>query len=126
MPPSRRNKYGAKAEVVDGLRFDSGGEARRYEELCLLQVAGHVRDLRIHVPYPIVVNETYVCRYEADFVYELLDDDGRWRGVVEDCKGFRTDVYKLKAKLMLAVHGIEILETVPPSARRNKKKMALL
>lgn len=46
------------------------------------------------------------CEYVADFVYK----DGHGRTVVEDAKGYRTDVYKLKKKLMLYVHGIEIME----------------
>jgi hypothetical protein len=46
------------------------------------------------------------CKYIADFVYR--DRDGN--RVVEDCKGFRTPVYKLKKKLMLHVHGIRIVE----------------
>jgi hypothetical protein len=30
--------------------------------------------------------------------------------VVEDVKGFKTPVYRLKKKLMLAVHGIIVVE----------------
>lgn len=138
MPPSRsRNKYNAVGRRVDGIYFDSTGESRRYEELKLLQDAGHIRNLRIHKPYPLVVNDVYIVGYEADFVYDIFDPegsyneyaverDGPWLTIVEDVKGQRLDEYKMKAKLMLAVYGIRILETVPPTARRAPKRAALL
>lgn len=44
--------------------------------------------------------------YIADFVYIK---DGQT--IVEDCKGFKTDTYKLKRALMLYKYGIRILET---------------
>ena len=56
--------------------------------------------------FKLVVNGTLIARYRADFVYIRGG-----RRVVEDAKGFRDRVYKLKRALMLACHGIEILET---------------
>ena len=103
----RRNKFGEKKTVVDGIKFDSGRESRRYLELKMLQKAGEIQGLRLQVPYLIVVNEKKICKYVADFVY--TDTNGN--EIVEDSKGFRTPEYRLKAKLMLAVHGIEIYET---------------
>jgi hypothetical protein len=44
--------------------------------------------------------------YVADFVYT---ENGKL--VVEDCKGCRTEVYKLKKKMTLYFHGIKIKET---------------
>lgn len=46
------------------------------------------------------------CTYIADFVYT---ENGKL--VVEDCKGMKTESYKIKKKLMLYVHGIQIKET---------------
>jgi hypothetical protein len=46
-----------------------------------------------------------ICRYVADFVY--VRDEKR---IVEDVKGLKTAVYKLKKRLMKAVHKIEIQE----------------
>jgi len=102
----RRNKFGNVRTVVDGRTFDSKKEARRYLELKRLQAAGAITALRLQVRFPLRVNGVAVGKYVADFVYVR---DGR--RVVEDVKGVRTAVYKLKCKLMLAVHGIEILET---------------
>lgn len=71
-----------------------------------LQIAGAISGLRLQVRFPLRVNGVTVANYLADFVYVR---DGR--RVVEDVKGMRTAVYKLKCRLMQAVHGIEILET---------------
>lgn len=102
----RPHKYGAKPTVVDGVRFPSQKEARRWGELKLLERAGEIRDLRRQVRFALDVNGIPVCHYIADFVY--FENHAR---VVEDAKGFPTPEYRLKAKLMRAVHGVEIRET---------------
>jgi len=98
----KANKY--KAQRVGDA--DSKKEDRRLGELRLLAHAGEIGDLRHHVSYSLHVNGIHVCDYEADFVY-------REKGVevVEDAKGYRTPVYKLKKRLMRAVLGIEIRES---------------
>lgn len=104
-----RLKYRNVATVVDGKRFSSKREAKRYQELKLLERAGRIFDLRTQVPFDIVINDVKICRYVADFAYfpgDLVDYE-----TVEDCKGFRTPVYKLKRALMLAVFGIKVKET---------------
>lgn len=106
--PKPQRKYGNKPTVVCGEVFDSGKEAARYEQLLLLERAGHITQLRHHVRYPIEVNGIVLCEYEADFTY--VDDAGTRH--VEDVKSTATmtPVYKLKRKLMAAVHGITIEE----------------
>lgn len=99
------SKYGNRRVKLDGHTFDSVREAARYRELSLLVKAGAINDLELQKSYLITVNGKLVCRYVADFVYQ--SDDGL---IVEDVKGFRTPVYKLKKKLMLAAFGIEIRE----------------
>jgi hypothetical protein len=103
----RGGKYGNRRTVVDGITFASRREAARYGELKLLAQAGAVRDLRLQVRYPLVVGGLLVCHYVADFVYWDRQSKSE---VVEDVKGYRTDVYALKAKLMRACHGITIRE----------------
>ena len=106
--PAARTKYGSRATVVDGVRFDSAKEARRWGELELMAAAGLIRNLRRQVPYEIVVNGDKVCTYIADAVYETAD-----LTIVEDVKSVFTrknPVYRLKKKLMQAVHNIEIHE----------------
>lgn len=65
-----------------------------------------IKDLRLQVTYPIQVNGEPLCSYIADFVYLEGGDV-----IVEDVKGHKTDVYKLKKKLMRIVHGVSIRET---------------
>jgi hypothetical protein len=103
---ARKNKYGNKRTELDGITFDSMKEAGRYGELKLLQAAGEISDLKIKHRYLLKVNGIRVCEYEDDFSY--LE---RGKRIVEDTKGMRTDLYKLKKKLMRACLGIEIRET---------------
>lgn len=102
----RKSKYGNIKAEADGQIFASKHERARWLDLRLLEKAGQIRDLRRQVVYPLEVNGVKVCDYIADMTY-LRDD----KLVVEDCKGYRTEVYRLKRKLMFAVHGIEILES---------------
>jgi hypothetical protein len=109
----KRFKFGNKPTYVGSRRFPSKKEARRYRELKLLDGRPDgILDLQLQVPFDLVVNGQKICRYLADFVYtDVRPGLAKPRRVVEDCKGVRTPVYKLKAKLMKAIHGIEILET---------------
>lgn len=86
--------------------FHSRREGVRWSELKLLERAGEIRQLRCQVPFHLSVNGQLVCKYVADFVY--IDEDGQ--EVVEDVKGVATEVYRLKKKLMRAVHGVDIRE----------------
>lgn len=102
-----KNKYHAKPTTIDGIRFASKKEANRYMELKLMERAKAIQDLKTQVKYPIIPKSKYgpEIRYIADFTYY---ENGRL--VVEDTKGFRTDVYKLKKRLMAEVHNIIIRE----------------
>lgn len=102
----RRNKYSARRCYQDGCRFDSEAERARYMELKLMERAGAISMLVVHPRYPIEVNGARVCVYEPDFVYR----DQYGQTVVEDVKGVRTALYKLKKKLFEAVHGLAITE----------------
>lgn len=103
----RRAKYAAVPTIVDGIRFASQREARRYRELTILARAGVIRDLERQPEYPLVVNGVRVARYLADFRYVETSDG---RSVVEDVKGVRTPVYTLKKKLVAALYGVAIVE----------------
>ena len=103
------NKYGAKkVKAPDGSVFDSMKECQRYGVLRLLERAGKIADLKRQVKYELIPKQDCerACSYIADFTYY---QDGKL--VVEDCKGFRTEGYKIKRKLMLWVHGIKVKET---------------
>jgi hypothetical protein len=102
-----RHKYGAKAIEIDGHRFPSLAEGRRYEELKLMQRAGIIRDLQLQPRYPIRISGVLVTTYVADFKYFDVE---RGEETVEDVKGFVTDIYRLKKKLVKVVHDIDIVE----------------
>ena len=100
------NKYGArKVKAPDGKVFDSQKEYNRWCNLRLLERAGKISDLQRQVSYELIPKQDgeRACSYVADFTYY---QDGKL--VVEDCKGCVTEVFKMKKKLMLWVHGIRI------------------
>ena len=102
------SKYKSVKEVVDGITFASRHEARRYRQLRLMEKAKAIQDLHLQVTFPLIKQSKYgrEIKYIADFVYY---EDGHM--VVEDAKGYHTDVYKLKKRMMAEVYGIEIKET---------------
>lgn len=87
--------------------FASKREAARFQELQLLQAGGEITDLKVQPGFRLEVNGDLICTYKADFAYR----DKQGLPVTEDCKGFKTPVYRLKKKLMKACYGIAILET---------------
>jgi hypothetical protein len=89
-----RNKYGAQKTEIDGLRFDSKKEAMRWLELKKLEGIGVIAKLERQISIPLHVAGVKVCTYRADFMYEM---DGAT--IVEDAKGYQTDVFKLKWKI---------------------------
>ena len=103
----KHSKFGNIRTRIYGHTFASRREARRYQALKLLERAGHVRNIICQERWKISINGVKVCTYVADFSY--FDRYGKH--IIEDVKGMRTPIYRLKAKLMLAVHGIKILET---------------
>lgn len=96
-------KYYNRPTTYDDIAFDSQAERDRYIELRLLEKAERISDLRVHPPY--LLQEKFTDRngvkhqaifYVADFEYI---EDGIT--VVEDVKGYATDVFKLKKKMFL-------------------------
>ena len=114
-PEPKKNKYGAKKTVFNGRKYDSAKEAARAEELQMMQKVGAIFELRQQVRFPLLVNGEHVCDYIADFVYATHGgpDQNYLTEVVEDVKSAYTrklPVYRLKKKLMHAIHNIEIKE----------------
>jgi len=101
-------KYKNVKTILDGISFDSRKEAVRYADLKLMQKAGEISDLTLQPKFDIVINGVKVCSYVADFSY--IENGVK---VVEDVKSEVTrklPTYRLKNKLMRAVHGIAIRE----------------
>lgn len=112
--PSKKSKYHAQKTVLDGIKFDSKKEANRYAELKLMERAGVIKDLQRQVRYELIpafdVDGKHYrpTSYVADFVYT---DAKSGKEIVEDVKGYRQDVYRLKSKLFAYRYGVSILET---------------
>ena len=99
------SKYGAIKTEVDGFVFASKREAHRYSELKLAERNGDISNLELQPKFPLIVNGKKVATYIADFRYKE-----RGEVVIEDAKGFRTAIYRLKKKIVEAQYGIEIVE----------------
>ena len=102
------NKYFNKKVIVDGIKFDSKKEAKRFTELKLLKKAGLIKELELQKVFELQPKYTNnkgehirAITYKADFFYY---DNKKEQYIVEDTKGFRTDVYKLKKKLFEYVY----------------------
>ena len=106
----RTNKYGNHRTEWNGRVFASKAEARRAAELELMQRAGEITNLEYQPRYLLKINGQMIATYVGDWCY-FEGPKSDMTMVVEDCKGVRTPVYKLKRKLMRALYGIEIRET---------------
>lgn len=109
----RGEKFNNQYCHYDGKDFDSVKEMKRYQHLMILQRLGKIKDLKTQVKFEILPT-TKICGetqrkviYIADFTYILVGTDSL---VVEDAKGARTDVYRLKRKLMKVMLGIDVVE----------------
>ncbi len=107
-PARKPSKYRNTKTLSEHGQFDSAKEARRFDELVLLERAGAIANLCRQVPFALVVNGVHVCSYIADAVYRESA-----RVVVEDTKSPATRVkpeYRIKLKLMQACYGIQVVE----------------
>ena len=91
---------------IDGIRFASKREAKRYCDLKLLERAGEIKALRLQPRYPLTVNSLHVATYVGDFEY-VESKSGRI--VTEDAKGVKTRDFVNKAKLFHALYGREVV-----------------
>lgn len=106
------NKYHNKKVMYNGIKFDSKKEKDYYIKLKILEKSNKIRDLKLQVPFILIETfkrgeKTYrKMKYVADFTY--YDDKDNFH--VVDTKGFHTNEYQLKKKLMAWKYGIEIEE----------------
>lgn len=101
--PASANKFGAKGVWIDGEYFHSTGEAKRYQELTLLQWGGKIRNLTPHPKFPLVVEGEKVGVYTADASYVDCKSN---EVVIEDYKSpaTLTEASKLRIKLFTALY----------------------
>lgn len=121
------SKYNSKKITVGGMTFDSRKEAKRFQELYLMERAGKISDLQRQVKFVLIPAQREPdtigprggtkkgallekeCSYYADFAYRKND-----AYIVEDVKGYRGGgayaTFSIKRKLMLWIHGIRVRE----------------
>ena len=107
----KQSKYKNKKVVYNGIKFDSQKERNYYIKLKLLEDAGKIKDLKLQVKYELQPKfksgnkNIQAISYIADFTY--LDEENKLH--IVDTKGVRTDVYRIKKKMM-QYKGLEIEE----------------
>ena len=109
-----QSKYNNRKVRCLGETFDSMLECERYKYLKALEQQKVISNLQRQVKYVLLPSQKdsktrktieREITYLADFVYEKGSQT-----IVEDVKGMKMDVYKIKRKLMLYFHGIQIKE----------------
>lgn len=109
----KENKYKNKKVIYNGIKFDSVKEKNRYMQLLYLEKAGLIKDIKLQYEFELqpafTLNKKKIRKitYIADFYYY---DNNLNDYVVEDVKGIRTDVYKLKKKMFEYKYQKEIIE----------------
>lgn len=110
------SKYGNHKVEWGGMTFDSKWELERYLELIAMETAGEITELKRQVTFVLQPafesNGEHVraIKYIADFAYNEIikvpafTDDGVPRPAIEDAKGFQTDIFRLKWKLLQYLH----------------------
>lgn len=102
--PKKAAKYKNERTEIDGHKFDSIKEAEYYLILKDREKKGEIRYLKLQYPFEIQPSFTDIngkkiraITYRADFYFYDCTLKS-WR--IIDVKGFKTDVYKLKKKLL--------------------------
>lgn len=101
----RKNKYNNKKVTIKDLIFDSKKESYRFMQLKVLEMSGKITELKLQPQYILQNGFTdnfgkkhRSIEYRADFEYHNTEEN---LTIVEDVKGMKTDIYKLKKKLFL-------------------------
>lgn len=100
--PKKRAKYGNVRKVLDGIKFHSKGEAKRWAELKLLERAGQISNLERQVKMPLAAwgNPITIGHFVVDFRYI---EHGVY--CYEDWKGYIPDLSAWKLKHFRAQYG---------------------
>lgn len=91
--------FQTKKQEFNGYQYDSKFEAAYGQELEFRQKAGDIKSFERQKNLDLIVNGYVVCQYRIDFVVYHNDDSIEY----VECKGYATDVWKLKWKLFEAL-----------------------
>ena len=107
----KQNKYKNKHVEYHGIKFDSKKEGSYYLKLKTMEELGIIRDLKLQVKFELQPSFKFngktirAINYIADFTY--YDENNKYH--IVDTKGVKTEVYKIKKKMM-QYKGLEIEE----------------
>jgi hypothetical protein len=93
-----RNKFGAIQTIYNGIKYHSKKEAEFAKKLDILKKAKKIKKWDRQLKLPIVVNGEKICNYIMDFVVETKEGKTQYWEI----KGYETQVWKLKWKLLKA------------------------
>lgn len=93
------NKYGAVRQTYNGVNYHSKLEARYAYELDMRKRAKQIKDWQGQYKISFDVNGVHICNYYVDFLVTHNDDS---KELVET-KGFETDIYRFKRRLLEAI-----------------------
>lgn len=125
------HKYAARSVTIDGIKFASQAEGRRYSHLKLLQKAGEITGLQVQPKWIFEHNGVRLGAYTADFAYH--DTTGAL--IVEDVKSdaTKTTAYRLRVRMLFAFHAQEVWEVdargnrqiafAPPKSRKTRRQV---
>ena len=108
-----KNKYHNTKVIYNGIKFDSKKERARFITLKQLEKAGIIKELELQKKFelqPSYKKNGKTIRsisYIADFYYY---DNVKKQYIVEDTKGVKTDVYKIKKKMFEYKYNLTITE----------------
>lgn len=98
--PDKRRVRGVKRTVIDGIKFMSMLEGRRWAHYKLACTAGMIKRVHRQVIFDLPGPSAYI----ADF--GIVENDGRiW---YEDAKGYITDLSRFKIKQVRDIYGVEV------------------
>ena len=102
----KKSKYGNKWVKYDGHSFQSQAECDHYKKLMLQLQAGQIIGFERQKLFKLAINELLICTYRCDFFIKTLE--GGYQ--VHDIKGFISDEYLIKKRLMKVIYNIDIIE----------------
>lgn len=118
---TQKNRYYSSKSIkgADGKIYDSKFEGGYGDELYYRKLAKDIKDYQTQVPLDLIVNGYKIGKYIADFI--ITHNDGS-KEIVET-KGFSTDVFKLKWKLVEALYSDKYtLTLLMQKGERNFRK----
>jgi hypothetical protein len=95
----RKRKFGNKPQVVGGIRYDSGLEGSRAQELELLKDSKNIKSWSRQITLPLYFRDYKITSYRIDFV--VYENDGSI--TLEETKGMETYEWRNKWKLLEAI-----------------------